>query len=92
METDSYEAFTLLELQKEDTNPNKVLIANCKRLLGESNSSIRHILRERNQCADALANLGVQQEEWFVPLKGPPPEILMMFEVDIANIVFVREP
>jgi len=51
---------------------------NCKQLLGTMNFIVSHIYREGNQCADDLANIGLNFDQ-FTMWDSPPPTIHYAF-------------
>ncbi|RZB47846.1 hypothetical protein D0Y65_051422 [Glycine soja] len=46
--------------------------------------------RERNQCADSLAKLGVDQEDAFVVLPIPPSVLNLALMADMSCVLFPR--
>ena len=55
-----------------------VLIQDIKDLIEQSNITICHTLRERNQCADFIANLGAIHS-------SPPNDIMSLFKIDVVG-------
>ncbi|KAG5548404.1 hypothetical protein RHGRI_013930 [Rhododendron griersonianum] len=70
----------VMNLGKENPDPQGNLIEECKSMPERSNSSINHALRERNRVADMLANLGVGQED-------PPSDVASRLAAECRNNV-----
>ncbi|KAI8555393.1 hypothetical protein RHMOL_Rhmol05G0171200 [Rhododendron molle] len=59
----------VMNLVKENLDPQGNLIEECKSMSERSNCSINHAFREKNRVADMLANLGVGQEDPLLMLQ-----------------------
>ncbi|CAL5407188.1 unnamed protein product [Camellia sinensis] len=66
--------------------PYRALLEDIKFLMHRCNCEVRHILREGNQCADRLANIGVSLGDNLVVLDNPPPEIANLLVADIVGL------
>jgi ribonuclease HI len=67
-----------------------VLIQNIKDLLSTTNFSLRHSLREGNQCADFMAKLGASTDDAFTIHSSPPELLLPLLRADEIGSLFVR--
>nr|GLL33665.1 uncharacterized protein LOC109150206 [Ipomoea trifida] len=70
----------ILALDKDESSSTEAntLIADCKLMLESFQLvNINHVLREGNQCADYLANLG-QTSAWGTTLCEDPPDALQV--------------
>ncbi|CAL5436074.1 unnamed protein product [Camellia sinensis] len=68
------------------------LIEDANFMLRRCNCSIQYIPREANQCADALANIGVNQTEHLVFLDDPPSSIISFLFADMVSASSRRLP
>ncbi|KAM7463150.1 hypothetical protein LguiA_031271 [Lonicera macranthoides] len=74
----------------EENHPNRILIDDCKYLVAETVSSLVHILREANRCADVLACMGREQTELEVRMLIPPNEVVEEMACDMRGIAYGR--
>ena len=66
------------------------LLTNCKLLLKKfPNLRIEHVYREANQCADALARIGITSDVHFLLFAHPPPVVDRLCTLDIEGAFFV---
>ncbi|XP_031120505.1 uncharacterized protein LOC116023644 [Ipomoea triloba] len=73
-ETDSESLKQALESRSDSSLTASTLIADCLHLMGHfTYIEVTHVLREDNQCADFLANLG-QEASWGTTLLENPPD------------------
>ena len=49
-----------------------------------------HCFRQSNQCADALARLGADQDLDFRTFESPPVDVCVFFDQDINGLCFNR--
>ena len=80
----------MLSMEPEDTHPNRGIISYYRRLMELNHIPIVHTLREGNQCADILANIGVQQLDHFVKLDAPSPQLAKNVLADLTGVAFSR--
>ncbi|KEH40988.1 hypothetical protein MTR_1g040395 [Medicago truncatula] len=71
-------------------NEGKVLIQNIKDILGARNSSLRHSLREGNQCADFMAKIGASADDVFTVHSSPPDLLLPLLRADEIGFLYLR--
>lgn len=71
MESDSLIVVNLLNGPLELSHPLAPIVADCKALLRQTESTIKHIKRESNKVADALAKIGVKNDEDLKILNDP---------------------
>jgi ribonuclease HI len=67
-----------------------VLVQNIKDLLVANNFSVHHTLREGNQAADFMANLGSTGNDHLVTFMTPPEGILLLLLSDARGVLFPR--
>ena len=60
LEIDSTEVFSILQDPQDGYFPLKHLVDNYEALIVEGGVIFLHTLREENQCADSLANMGAE--------------------------------
>nr|BAE79385.1 unnamed protein product [Ipomoea batatas] len=78
-ETDSEAVVQVLRKDGPVTPDASILVKDCKLLLDHFQEiKVTHILREGNQCADFLANLG-QSSSWGTTILERPPDDLRIF-------------
>ena len=63
IETDSEVAVKMINDGVAPNSPLRNLVDDCKELLRRINGNLTHTLREGNQVADRLANIGADQED-----------------------------
>ena len=68
-----------------------VLIHEIKTLLSQANVSLRHTLREGNQCADFLAKLGASSDEILLVHPHPPDDLRLLLRIDASGTLFLRD-
>lgn len=86
IETDSQTAMELVRDGAAGNSPYQAIIEDANFLLRRYNCSIQTTPREANQCADALANTGVNQQEHLVFLENPPDCIFSLLIADMVNV------
>lgn len=63
------------------------LLSDCRDLLREfSNPVVKHVFREANQCADAMAKLGLNLDVSFITFVNPPPVVVNLLAFDKAEL------
>ena len=63
------------------------LLNDCRNLVREfPNMQIKHIYREANQCADAMAKIGASNVNSFVVFLHPPPVVERILANDKARL------
>ncbi|GMP58876.1 hypothetical protein CsSME_00022384 [Camellia sinensis var. sinensis] len=67
-------------------SPYRVLIEDANFRLRRCQCSIEAIPRETNNSADAMANLGVNQQEHLIVLEDPPSSISVLSIADMMNV------
>ncbi|XP_019163505.1 PREDICTED: uncharacterized protein LOC109159849 [Ipomoea nil] len=86
-ETDSLSTTQVLHNSSGNTPEADTLIADCKTLMQSFLVfELKHVLREGNQCADYLANLG-QGASWGTTILDQPPDDIKPLLVRDANSV-----
>lgn len=85
IETDSQIAMKLIQEGADRTSLYRALIEDANFMVRRCNCSIQYIPRETNVCADALANLGVNQTEHLVFLDEPPSSIFSFLIEDMVS-------
>ena len=66
-QSDSQSAVNLINGEEDDDiHSDKILIEDCRSLIRDINTSVLHVLREVNKCADKLAKIGRKQGEQAV--------------------------
>lgn len=86
IETDSQLAMELIRGGAGENSPYRALIEDANFLLRGCQCTIETIPREANQCADALANLGVNQQEHLILKEDPPVSILSLLTADLLHV------
>jgi len=86
VESDSQTAVILFNDGAPANHPQSNLLNDGKYLLNRTGSTLTHINRNANQCADFLARLGVEQNEALVVSASPPPEIREFLIRDSRNL------
>ncbi|KAL7172086.1 hypothetical protein ACSBR2_031725 [Camellia fascicularis] len=66
------------------------IVEDARHLLKRCKCFIQHILREGNQCADKLANLGADQEKHLVVMEDPPEEVRSLVVADLLGREYQR--
>ena len=51
---------------------------------------IKHIYRQANRCADALARMGAEQDISFLSLSCPPVDIRNSLDFDLSGLYSIR--
>ncbi|XP_019150780.1 PREDICTED: uncharacterized protein LOC109147628 [Ipomoea nil] len=89
-ESDSMAVIQVLQAEEGPLLVEDSLILDCKTLLHSFNMfTLSHVLREGNQCADYLANLG-QTSSWGTTILHDPPAGLFPLLMRDANSVATR--
>lgn len=91
IESDSEIAVILFNEGATTNHPQSNLLNDGKYLLNRTNSSITHISRGANQCADCLAHLGASQAEDLVVTPNPPLAVCEFMIRDQLNIRHVLD-
>lgn len=91
LESDSEAAVYVLTKEIDSMSVESTLIADCKLLMRRfQNIRLTHVLREGNQYADFLANLG-QTSPWGTSILDSPPEgMITLLERDAMTASFRR--
>jgi hypothetical protein len=67
------------------------LLFDCRNLLQDfTNPVVWHVFREANQCADALAKIGLHLSSSFVTFVDPPPVVEDLLAFDKAELYCTR--
>lgn len=90
IETDSTIAQEMITNGPPPNCPYRAIVEDARHLLQQCNCSIHHIVREANQCADKLANMGADQFEHLVVMEDPPPEVGSLIVADIVGTAYRR--
>ncbi|KAL7193165.1 hypothetical protein ACSBR2_024885 [Camellia fascicularis] len=85
LKTDSQLAMKLIQDGVESSSPYRALIEDAYFMLKRCKCSIKYIPRETNQCADTLANIGVNQVEHLVFLDEPSGSMSSLLIADIFS-------
>lgn len=75
VESDSLIVVNLLNGLRELNHPLAPIVEDCKIILRQMESTIKHIRREGNKVADALAIVGAKSDEDLKILNDPIPEV-----------------
>jgi hypothetical protein len=68
------------------------LLFDCRNLLQDfTNSVVRHVFREANQCADALAKIGLHVSQSFVTFTDPPLVMEDLLAFDSRAFLYQNE-
>ena len=86
IETDSQLAMELIRDGAGVNSPYRALIEEANFFLRRYQCTIATIPREANHTADALANLGVTQQEHFLFLEDPPVSISSLLVNDMIHV------
>ncbi|CAL5338110.1 unnamed protein product [Camellia sinensis] len=86
IETDSQTTMELVRDGAAGNSPYKAVIEDANFLLRRCSCLIQAIPREANQCANALANLRVNQQEYLVFLKDPSSFMFSLLIADVVNV------
>ncbi|KAL7224123.1 hypothetical protein ACSBR1_025559 [Camellia fascicularis] len=86
IETDAEQVVIYINSTTPSNYPYKALLEDIKFLMHRCNCEVSHILREGNQCADRLANIGVSHGDNPVVLENPPTEIANLLVADIVDL------
>ncbi len=63
------------------------LLSDCRDLLREfTNSVVKHVFREANQCADAMAKLSLNLDVSFITFVNPPLVVVNLLAFDKAKL------
>ncbi|XLT87235.1 hypothetical protein HN873_008988 [Arachis hypogaea] len=91
VESDSKCAITLTQKMSPEIHGNSSLIRSIKELLVKMEDvEVRHIYREANFCADALAKLGQEHELGIKFWEQPPPCLFHHLLADASGMKFSR--
>lgn len=90
IETDSQTVLKLISDGAEGTHPYRALIEDGNFILKRCKCTIQYVLREANQIADALANIGVNQKEHLIFLEEPPNNVTSFLVADLISANSVR--
>lgn len=86
IETDSTQAMELIRDGPTANSPFRALIEDAHFLLRRCQCSIEAIPREANTSADAMANLGVNQQEHLIVIEDPPSSISALLVADMMHV------
>ena len=90
-ELDAKLVVDLLKKDMEKSNGIDVLVADCIEGLKEiSMVRIQHCYRETNKCTDALARRGALMDQDFTIFFIPPPDVVILLNLDLAGTLFDR--
>jgi hypothetical protein len=67
------------------------LIQDIKEPFSQSNTTLRHTLKEKNNCVDFLAKLGASSESDLTIHASPPEGLFDILRSDAAETFFLRE-
>ena len=91
VQTDAYVVIELLVGRCRNNARLNPLVAECRNLLDKFPlSSVKHVYREANQCADILAKMGLQSQASLSILCSPPRDVYFAVTVDLAGACFPR--
>ncbi|GLT71848.1 hypothetical protein SLA2020_438390 [Shorea laevis] len=91
VEVDSMVAAQLLGSGISSHHPFYTLILDCREILSRiPRTSIQHVYREANQCADALTGIAHLQPLDFAVFDCCPPALLLYYEADMMGTCFPR--
>jgi hypothetical protein len=68
-----------------------VLIQDIKELLSQTNVSLYHTLRERNQCDDFFAKVGASSNTDFLTHVSSPEGVHKLLKNDTMETFFLRD-
>ncbi|MCI14143.1 S-like ribonuclease [Trifolium medium] len=88
--SDSLHCVNLIKGPHVKYHTHVVLIQDIKELLAQTNVSLYHTLRERNQCADFFAKLGASSDADFLTHASPPKDIRDLLKNDAMGTLFLR--
>lgn len=91
IETNSHTTMELIRDGAAVNSPYRAIIEDATFLMRRCNCSIQTTPRVVNQCADALANIGVNQQEHLVFLENPPNCITPLLIADMMNASSSRD-
>lgn len=86
IESDSQTAVLLFNEGANMNHPQSNILNDGKYLLARTGSTLNHISRSANECADCLAHLGAEQDEELVVVSSPPLALREFFVRDSLNI------
>ncbi|CAJ2638352.1 S-like ribonuclease [Trifolium pratense] len=89
--SDSLHCINLINGPQVKYHIHAVLIQDIKELISQTNVSLYHTLRERNQCADFFAKLGASSDADFLTHASPPEGIRDLLRNDAMRTFFLRE-
>ncbi|KAL4305238.1 hypothetical protein AHAS_Ahas16G0058300 [Arachis hypogaea] len=91
VESDSSCAINLIRSTTAETHVGASLARSIKELLTKPQKVvIRHIFREANQCADALAKYGQRMGRGVTLFEEVPAMIVLLMEADERGVEFCR--
>ena len=68
----------------------KIIVQDCRTIVGDLNALLRHSLRERNRCADLLTKMGINQGEQDMRVLVPTNEIVEILNQDLIGVAVPR--
>jgi hypothetical protein len=88
------DSLVVVELFNSTATPNAFLstvVDNCRYLMERFElSSLKHIFREANGCADLLAKAGCDQQPNFISFSNSPAHVLEALSFDVLNVTWFR--
>jgi hypothetical protein len=88
--SDSLLSINLITVNTPSYHIYAVLLQDIKDLLGSRNFTLRHTLREGNQCADFMAKLGASSDDVLNMHPSPPVDLLPLLKLDASGTLFLR--
>jgi ribonuclease HI len=88
--SDSLLSINLITGQASSYHVYAVLIQDIKDLMSAHNFTLRHCLREGNQCADFMAKLGASSNEGYQIHASPPNDLLDYIRNDAIGTLYPR--
>lgn len=77
IETDCLTAVKLIQGEiSEEHHPDRALIEDCRNMIKDLNTMVKHVLWEANKCADKHAKIEGSQGERLVRMLVPPEDII----------------
>jgi hypothetical protein len=89
--TDSLTCISLIHGNFSSYHVYAVLIRTIKDILFQSTVTLCHTLREDNQCADFLAELGASSNDDLMIHVSPPDGLLNLLHADASETLFMRK-
>jgi ribonuclease HI len=89
--SDSLHCVNLIKGPRVRYHIHDVLIQDIKELLSQTNISLYHTLRERNQCADFFAKLVASLDAGFLTHVSPPKGVRDLLKNDAMGTFFLRD-